>query len=144
MLNVDWNLSSSPLKHLHIRLLVYERGEWIIKKNGESVVDIPNDLVIKVIDDSVSSIVRTTYPNLFENLDNLNYFKKRAILTLKQKNVDNINNYMLSLLPRGEAIYLNADTVCKVNGNVDSMDDLYTYEFLNSVRLFNFPNQLKV
>lgn len=80
-------------------------AEWIIKigegdmdheNYGESTIEIPNDLLIKVSDDPISSIISSTYLNLLDNLNSLNYFQERAILAPKLKDSDRINDHVFS------------------------------------------------
>ncbi|XP_073112939.1 uncharacterized protein [Elaeis guineensis] len=41
-----------------------------------------------------------------------------------------------------ERIYLSLDSVCRADANIDSMDDLYTTEYLNSIRMSGLPNHM--
>lgn len=104
------------------------------ENNGESLVEISDDLLINVIDDPISSIVNATYTNLFGNLDNLSYFQERAILAPTLKDIDNINDYMLFLILIDERMHLSYGSICKAD----------TYEFLNCVKLSGMPNELKL
>lgn len=47
---------------------------------------------------------------------------------------------MLSLLPGEEKVYLSFDSICKANTNIDSINDLYTLELLNTIKLSGISN----
>jgi hypothetical protein len=49
--------------------------------------------------DPLASIVSNTYPNLLEDMSNIDYFQNRAILASKNSIVDRINEYVLDLHP---------------------------------------------
>ncbi|XP_073110900.1 uncharacterized protein [Elaeis guineensis] len=91
-------------------------------------------------DDLIKVIVESTYPNILKNINDLNYFQERAILAPTLLNVDVVNEYMLSMIPEEERIYLSFDSVCRADANVDSMDNLYTIEYLNSIRMSGLSN----
>ena len=106
------------------------------------MVDIPNNIFINVSDDPIKTIIESTYPNILENINDLNYFQERAILAPTLLNVDIVNEYMLSMISRKERIYLSSNSVCRADANIDSMDDLYTTEYLNSIRMSGLPNHV--
>nr|XP_010911417.1 uncharacterized protein LOC105037453 [Elaeis guineensis] len=93
-------------------------------------------------DNPIKSIVESMYPNILKNINDLNYFQERAILAPTLLNVDVVNEYMLSMIPGEERIYLSSDSVCRADANVDSMNDLYTTEYLNSIRMSGLPNHM--
>nr|GEW39313.1 hypothetical protein [Tanacetum cinerariifolium] len=58
-------------------------AEWILKvrdrelgeaNDGEVSIDVPEELLIDVVDDPVTSIIDFTYPNLSNNINNPSYF----------------------------------------------------------------------
>lgn len=111
------------------------------ENNEESTIDNPNDLLIKVESDHISSIANNICSNLLDNLNNSSYFQDRVILAPTLKDVDSVNEYMLYLIHRDEKVYLSSDSICKADVDVvDRIDNLYALEFFNSVRLFGFPN----
>jgi ATP-dependent DNA helicase PIF1 len=70
------------------------------------------------------------------------YFQDRAILTSKNSVVDEINNYMLSLIPEEEMTYLSFDSLYSTNSNVDRIDEVHTPEFLNTITTLGLPNHV--
>ena len=62
-------------------------------------ISIPSDLLIITSGDPLALIVSNTYSNLLEDTSNIDYFQNRAILAPKNSIVDQINEYVLDLLP---------------------------------------------
>ncbi|KAL1290057.1 hypothetical protein AAHE18_20G101800 [Arachis hypogaea] len=80
--------------------------------NDKLLVDIPSDLIILVLENPVEDIVNTIYLNLVQNFRDPSFFQDRAILALTVENVEEINNYIVDLLPGEEKNYLSADSIC--------------------------------
>ncbi|XP_074299577.1 uncharacterized protein LOC141630707 [Silene latifolia] len=84
-------------------------SEWILKigdglvgdpNDGDAEVDIefPNDLLIQHVTDPIASLVDITYPDLQNRLWDPNYLQERAILAPTHEIVENVNDYVLSLI----------------------------------------------
>jgi ATP-dependent DNA helicase PIF1 len=67
--------------------------------NGNAGVDIPPELLITNFDDPIGAIVQSTYPNLLSQYQNGQFMQSRAILASTVEAVDQINDYMLKLVP---------------------------------------------
>jgi hypothetical protein len=67
--------------------------------DGLADIEIPEDLLILMSDHPIKSIVDSTYPNFQANHHDLTYLDSRAILASTIEVVDDINNYLLSLMP---------------------------------------------
>lgn len=65
---------------------------------GEYVIEIVDDIFINGGADPVSTIVRSTYPNVEDNLLEANVFQKRAILAPTNEIVKNNNDHVLSII----------------------------------------------
>jgi ATP-dependent DNA helicase PIF1 len=74
-------------------------GKMSRPNTGNPEVDIPPELLITNFDDPIGAIVQSTYPNLLSQLQNGRYFQSRAILASTVEAVEQINDYMLKLLP---------------------------------------------
>ncbi|KAK9056489.1 hypothetical protein SSX86_023850 [Deinandra increscens subsp. villosa] len=110
-------------------------------KDGEAIIDIPEDLLITDPIDPISSLVDFVYPSLLENLNNPQYFQQRAILAPTNEVVEEINDRLISLFPGDEKEYLSSDNVCHeeyLNENFD--EDLYSPDILNGLKLSGLPN----
>ena len=130
---------------------IKEFSDWIISigegatdesNEGETMVDISDDILINVSDNPIKAIVESTYPNILKNINVLNYFQERVILAPTLLNVDIVNEYVLSIISKEERIYFSSNNVCRADTNIDSMDDLYTIKYLNSVRMSGLPNHM--
>ncbi|RYR66272.1 hypothetical protein Ahy_A03g012255 [Arachis hypogaea] len=110
--------------------------------NDKLFVDIPSDLIIPVLENPVEDIVNTIYPNLVQNFCDPSFFQDRAILAPTVENVEEINNYIVDLLPGEEKSYLSADSICGSDAYSDVDVDWITVEFLNQIRCSGLPNHL--
>ncbi|KAK9714758.1 hypothetical protein RND81_06G117800 [Saponaria officinalis] len=106
----------------------------------------PKDVLIQHVTDPIASLVDVTYPRLQSELWNPSYFQERAILAPTHEIVEVVNDYVLSLIPGDERLYLSFDEVSKDDTNIGERD-LYSTQFLNSIRcsgLLNHQLRLKV
>ncbi|XP_057747737.1 uncharacterized protein LOC130966935, partial [Arachis stenosperma] len=108
--------------------------------NDKLLVDIPSDLIIPVLENPVEDIVNTIYPNLVQNFCDPSFFQDRAILASIVENVEEINNYIVDLLPGEEKNYLSADLICGSDAYSDVEVDWINVEFLNQIRCSGLPN----
>jgi len=67
--------------------------------DGVVDIEIPHEFLITEFNDPLQAIVDSTYPELIENYNNENCLKSRAILANRIETVDEINEYILSLIP---------------------------------------------
>ena len=58
--------------------------------DGETVIDIPNDILINDPDDPIGSLIEFVYPSILEKYSSTNYFQERAILAPKNEVVQEI------------------------------------------------------
>lgn len=120
-------------------------GDGSVGENDDDVdisVQIPDDFLIKSSGDSLASIVCSTYPSFLDNMNDLSFFKDRAILAPKNDDVDKINDYMLSLIPGDQKTYLSFDAPYSLNTDIDNPDDVHTTEFLNTITALGLPNHI--
>ncbi|CAH9080016.1 unnamed protein product [Cuscuta epithymum] len=124
-------------------------AEWIARigdgaigdsSNGFATIEIPDDILLKYESDPIATIVRSTYPGFPDIDDDPTYLEKRAILAPTLDVVDSINQYMMSLNTRESKTYFSSDSACQSNTNADVLADVYTPEFLNSLKCSGVPN----
>ncbi|XP_019195835.1 PREDICTED: uncharacterized protein LOC109189678 [Ipomoea nil] len=117
-------------------------GDGIIgcKLDGESEITVPEDLLLKCVDDPIATIVDSTFPNFRLGIADLSYLNHSAILAPTLDVVDAVNQYMNDHNPAEGKTYLSCDSVCKSDANVDMLADLHTPEFLNALRCSGVPN----
>ncbi|RZB69477.1 hypothetical protein D0Y65_039007, partial [Glycine soja] len=69
------------------------------QNDGYGSIEIPKDLLITEYDDPLYAIVNSTFPNLSHHHTNPEYFQTRAILASTNETVQEVNDYILSLIP---------------------------------------------
>jgi ATP-dependent DNA helicase PIF1 len=91
-----------------------EFSQWILKvgegklsvpNDGYAEIEIPPDLLIVDYHEPIPAIVNSTYPNLIEQYKCQTFLQSRAILASTIEVVDEINMYILSLIPGTWSIY---------------------------------------
>ncbi|VYS60096.1 unnamed protein product [Arabidopsis thaliana] len=115
-------------------------GENINKPNdGETKIDIHEDLLITECKDPIKTIVDEVYGESFAESYNPDFYQERAILCHTNDVADEINDYMLSQLQGEETKCYGADTIYPTHASPnDKM--LYPLEFLNSIKIPGFPD----
>jgi ATP-dependent DNA helicase PIF1 len=108
--------------------------------DGEFIIEIPQDLLIKTTSDLIGDIVQEIYPNLLENIYTPNFFQNRAILAPTLEVVDKINDYVLALIPGESKEYLSCDSIPKCDDDVGVDCRWITTEFLNEIKCSGMPN----
>ncbi|KAK2372926.1 ATP-dependent DNA helicase PIF1 [Trifolium repens] len=120
-------------------------GKMSRPNTGNPEVDIPPELLITNFDDPIAAIVQSTYPNLLSQLQNGRYFQSRAILASTVEAVEQINDYMLKLLPGEGMEYYSADSIDSSEINdAQAFDmippEMIPPEFLNIFKASDIPN----
>ena len=105
------------------------------------LVHIPEELLIRTTGHKIGALVHYTYPDFQTNFQHPNYLKERAILATTNEIVDEINDYMINILPNPEREYLSADSISKCSDAVNDANILYPIEYLNTLNANNFPTQ---
>lgn len=122
-------------------LLDLGEGNVGSSNDGETIIDIPQDLLITNSFDPIGSLINFVYPSILDNFDDPTYFKERAILAPKNEVVQEINDRLLSLFPGDEKEYLSADSICQSEYVHDNFDEsLYSPDVLNGLKLSGLPN----
>ncbi|XP_027938803.1 ATP-dependent DNA helicase RRM3-like [Vigna unguiculata] len=128
---------------------IKEFADWILKigdgqidvnENGEYMVEIPEELLIINTDVPLLSLVEFVYPQFVVNMMNPNYFDDGAILCPTNDSVEQVNDFMLSLLGGEEVTYLSSDTPCQSHEQDEVQSEWFTSEFLNDIKCSGIPN----
>ncbi|XP_020970313.1 uncharacterized protein LOC110268469 [Arachis ipaensis] len=91
-------------------------AEWLLKigdglagdtTDGESIVHIPSDILVKNTETSLDDLIDFVYLDMLSNLSVENYFKDRAILAPTLDCVIDVYNKMAAGLPGQERVYLS-------------------------------------
>lgn len=113
-----------------------------IKKGEEreaSWVTIPDDLLIQTEGNKIAALVSEVYSAFLTNYQDPTYLASRVIICPNNTTVDEINDYIVSMLPGDSTHYLSCDTIAKSSEHIPDFDILYPTEFLNSIDANNFP-----
>ena len=129
------------MKTLHgtaegIKYLENEDATW---------VKIPKKYIVHYHLNPIEKISTLVYNNINSYFNNIEYLKERAIITPKNKTADEINNYMLSLIPGQEKSYYSYDTIASSSENIDELNLLYPQDFLHTLNFNGIPpHELKL
>ncbi|XP_074300018.1 ATP-dependent DNA helicase PIF1-like [Silene latifolia] len=123
-------------------------SEWILEigdglaggpNDGEVDIEFPVDVLIQHVTNPIASIVGITYPALQNRLWDPDYLQERTILAPTHEIVEDVNDYVLSLIDGPERLYLSFDEVSKDDATIGERD-LFSTEFLNSIKCPGLPN----
>ncbi|CAL9237637.1 unnamed protein product, partial [Arabidopsis halleri] len=106
------------------------------QNNGETEIDIAEDLLRTECKDPIKTIVKEVNGESFVQSYNPDFCHDRAIYILchSGRDMDQINDYMLSLLPGEEKECYSADSISPSHASPND-DMLYPLEFLNSIKV---------
>ncbi|KAF8077513.1 hypothetical protein N665_1031s0003 [Sinapis alba] len=128
--------------------LFSEPNNWILDvgdgkinepNSGETMIDIPKDLLITTCTDPIEAIVYEVYGNTFKDSKDPLFFQERAMLCPTNEDVDIINNYMLDRLSGEERTYFSSDSI-DPSDKKSKDDSIFSPEFLNSMKTSRLPN----
>ncbi|KAF1864463.1 hypothetical protein Lal_00021886 [Lupinus albus] len=115
-------------------------GKLSEPNDGCVEIDIPEELLIIDFDNPIDAIVCSTYPNIQHHYKDKHYLQTKAILASTIDIVDQINEYVLSIIPGEEKEYLSSDSVYMSDANEIEVANILTPEFLNSLSTSGLPN----
>ncbi|XP_015970872.1 uncharacterized protein LOC107494328 [Arachis duranensis] len=114
-------------------------SSYLWHNDGESIVHIPSDILIKNSETALDDLIDFVYPDMLSNLSIENYFKDRAILAPTLDCVTDVNNKMTAGLPGQERVYLSSDSVCAEERNMDFELDAFSPKILNGINCSGLP-----
>ncbi|XP_028801371.1 uncharacterized protein LOC114756589 [Neltuma alba] len=120
-------------------LLDIGEGKVGMSHDGVAEIEIPSELLVDSCEEPICAIVSSTYPDLFSNLSSTSYFNDRAILAPTIDAVNQINEYMCTMMPGDSVDYFSCDSICKTSQDEDGVEDLYTPDFLNTINCSGLP-----
>ncbi|XP_039683008.1 uncharacterized protein [Medicago truncatula] len=132
---------NQELKNFSNWLLKVGEGKLSEPNDGIAEIDIPTEFLIHDFDNPIQAIFQSTYPDFLNYYNDPQYLQSRAILASTIECVEEINDYILSLIPGEEQEYLSSDEIdrSEINDECQSFDIL-TPEFLNSLRCSGLPS----
>lgn len=108
--------------------------------NGHVEIEIPYEFLIVDFSDLICAIVESTYSNLVQQYKNEAFLKSWAILSSNIDIVDQINDYVLSLILGNEREYIGLDSF-DMSDAIDSAPlKAITFEFLNTLNTSGLLN----
>ncbi|KAH1110930.1 hypothetical protein GYH30_009646 [Glycine max] len=114
---------------------ILDIGDEVIgnQNDGYATIEIPEYLLITEYNDPIDAIVKSTILDLYQHHSNPDFFKSRAILAFTNETVEEVNDYILSLIPGEQKEYLSSDYIEK-SETIDSWHfQSITTDFLNSL-----------
>ncbi|XP_074352042.1 uncharacterized protein LOC141691202 [Apium graveolens] len=108
-------------------------------------VSIPEKFIIRSQNKPIKHIVDKIYPNISKNIVDPDYLKERSILTPTNAIVNDINSYILDLIPGTTHTYLSQDSLCDNSGHDNDFGYAFPVEYLNSINMPCLPrHDLKI
>jgi len=132
-LTINMRIQNAEQKQFVDYLLQIGEGKEPTYTNiGDDIIKLHNDMVFseETIELLISNIFDNIDNNYFNNENYINYIKNRAILTLRNDDVDDINEKIINIFPGEAQEFLSADSV----EDEDFVhQNLYPIEFLNTL-----------
>jgi ATP-dependent DNA helicase PIF1 len=105
--NMRLQCGSSPLEKQEMSDFsnwILKVGEGKINEPNDGIVDIkiPPELLIMTFEDPILAIIKSTYPNFFDNYLDYDFLSCRAILASTIEVVEKVNCVVLDMLPGNE------------------------------------------
>ncbi|XP_076881935.1 uncharacterized protein LOC143530216 [Bidens hawaiensis] len=129
---------------------IREFADWLLgigqgnvggPNDRESVIDIPDDLLILNSVDPMGDLIRFVYPNILDRFNELTYFQAHALLAPLNEVVQEISERMLALFPGEEVEYLSSDSLAEYEDVSEDFDpQLYSPDLLNGLKMSGMPN----
>ncbi|XP_076937489.1 uncharacterized protein LOC143605148 [Bidens hawaiensis] len=119
-------------------LLEHGEGKLGGYNDGNSIIEIPDDLFIGDSSDPIYDLIDFVYPALLDNFNDISYFQERAILAPLNEVVQDINDRFLTLFPGEEVEYLSSDSIDNSDSVGPGFDPaLHSPDFLNGLKMFD-------
>ncbi|KAL9293419.1 putative DNA helicase [Arabidopsis thaliana] len=132
---------AEEIKEFSNWLLAVGDGRVSEPNDGEVLIDIPEELLIKDANDPIEAITKAVYGDLdlLQPNNDPKFFQQRAILCPRNTDVNTINDIMLDKLNGESVTYLSADSIDPQDA-ASLNNPVLTPDFLNSIKLSGLPN----
>ena len=107
---------------------------------GQATIEILEDIVIVHVEQPLLHLVKFVYPGYMHNLTFDGFFNDGAILCPTIECLDEVNEFILSLILEEEVSYLSSDTPCQFDQQENAQVEWFTNEFLNDIKCSGIPN----
>jgi len=118
-------------------LLKIGNSTYPIIQGIENMVKLPSEIIIP--EGNLTDLINFIYPNLTENSGNIDYMVSRAILASKNVDTEKISDMVMDQCPGEVRIYPSADTAILTEDNNAEQPQLYSPEFLRSLKISDLP-----
>ncbi|KAL6549453.1 hypothetical protein OROHE_008570 [Orobanche hederae] len=139
-INPDTNLKQNLVSKMEFAewLLKVRDGEIGVNNDGEVEFRLPDDILIRSIDEPVAAIFKSTYSSILDHVGDGRYFQDRDILAPTNEIVQEVNNYIVSLLPEDATEFMSSDSICPDEDDTVNREDVYyVINIDQSVELYN-------
>ncbi|KAL9859122.1 putative DNA helicase [Arabidopsis thaliana] len=132
---------AEEIKEFSNWLLAVGDGRVSEPNDGEVLIDIPEELLIKDANDPIEAITKAVYGDLdlLQPNNDPKFFQQKAILCPRNTDVNTINDIMLEKLNGESVTYLSADSIDPQDA-ASLNNPVFTPDFLNSIKLSGLPN----
>ena len=114
---------------------IVEFSEWILNIGNGTIegirdaenedatwIEIPKKFILQYDSNPIEKISHSIYNDFLYNFNNIEYLKQRAIVAPKNKTIDEINQYILSLVPTESKTYYSYDSIMPSSENIDELN----------------------
>jgi len=108
--------------------------------SGEANICVPADLLIQESETALLSLVKFVYGDLIENIMIPRFFDDDVILCPTIDSVEQVNDFILSLILDEEQTYLSSDIPCQYGEDQEIQGEWFTQNFLNDIKCSRIPN----
>ncbi|XP_058733568.1 uncharacterized protein LOC131605199 [Vicia villosa] len=124
---------------------IHRFSKWILQvrdgkisepNDGYAEICIPPELLLIDFMNPIEKIFTSTYLNILDNYTNSSFLQSRAILASTIKVVDEINDYLINLLPE----LLSCDSIDMAGTNDNDGVEHLSPEFLSCLKCYGLPN----
>ncbi|XP_072084567.1 uncharacterized protein [Arachis hypogaea] len=138
------DIHNVQLEEFAVWLLQIGDGLFGDSTDGESVIRIPDNLLLDIESLGLHDLVLFVYPDILLRTSSVDYFKDRSILAPTLDVVTEVNNHVMSLISGNERVYLSSDTLLNEDGHLEF--ELYTMstESLNAMNCTGIPQHMLV
>uniref|UniRef100_A0ACD5ZBE1 Uncharacterized protein n=1 Tax=Avena sativa TaxID=4498 RepID=A0ACD5ZBE1_AVESA len=103
-------------------------------------IDVPDDLLVRTEGSHIEAIVSAVYIDFASNFRDTDYLRERAVLAPTNDIADEVNSYVLRMVPHEGCEYLSTDSKSSPVGSIKDDDVFYPPEVLNAIKIPNFPD----
>jgi len=122
---------------------IKEFSDWILhigdrdmelNELGQGMIEIPEENLILDVEQPLLQLVEFVYPSYINNVTSDGSFDDGAILCPTTKCVNQVNDFILSLIPGSEVTYLSSDSPCESEEQEIAQAEWFTTKFLNDIK----------